>query len=470
MIGALSRAPDVAKLRFQGFDDAFAYLRRFTDYERMAAPKYGPKAYNLDRTRSLLAAVGDPHLKLKVVHVTGTKGKGSTAMMIAAILRALGMRVGLFTSPHLVHVRERIQVDGRPIPPAAFAARMNEMAGFLQAARQGPEGAHPTFFETMTALGFLHFLRSKVDYAVVEVGLGGRLDSTNVVQPLSTVITNVGLDHMDRLGQTEGEIAVEKAGILKTGVPAVTAATHKDAIRVIEARARELRCPLRRVGREIEVRDVAPTTLEGLPAVRCAIETDRRAWGRLIVRAAGAHQATNAATALGAIEDLSPAPFRECRRAAAEALATITLPARVDLVHRDPDVIVDGAHNPVSMASLRQALADHFPGRPLILVLGVSKDKDVDGVLREILPFASAVVFTKAPHPRAADPEDLLARARVLAPELAAWTTPDPRAALRIARASCDEEGLLVVTGSFFLAGEVYPLLRRPTRSRAAAR
>lgn len=470
MIGALPRSHDVPTQRFQGFDDAFAYLRKFTDYERMAAPRYGPKAYNLDRTRALLAAVGDPHLALKVVHVTGTKGKGSTAMMVAAILRQLGLRVGLFTSPHLVHVRERIQVDGRPIPPAAFAARMNEMAGFLQAAREGPEGSHPTFFETMTALGFLHFVRRKVDYAVVEVGLGGRLDSTNVVQPLSTVITNVGLDHTDRLGDTVAKIAVEKAGILKQCIPAVTAATHPDAVRVIEARARELGSPLRRVGREIEVRGVAPATIDGLPAVRCSIETDRRAWGRLVVRAAGAHQAANAATAIAAIEDLSPAPFRECRRAAAEALSTITLPGRVELVRRDPDVIVDTAHNPVSMASLRATLEDHFPGRPAVLVLGLSKDKDVDGILREVLPAASAVVFTKAPHPRAADPEDLLARARALAPGLAARATEDPRAALRLARTTCDEGDLLVVTGSFFLAGELYPLLRRSTRSRAASR
>lgn len=458
------------QLRFHGFDDAFAYLRRFTDYERMAGPKYGAKAYNLDRTRSLLAAVGDPHLRLRVVHVTGTKGKGSTAMMIAAILRQLGMRVGLFTSPHLVHVRERIQVDGRPIPPAAFAARMNDMAGFLQAAREGAEDAHPTFFETMTALGFLHFVQRKVDYAVIEVGLGGRLDSTNVVQPLSTVITNVGLDHTDRLGSTEAEIAVEKAGILKQGVPAVTAAAHPDAIRVIEARARELSSPLRRVGGEIQVHDVAQTTIEGLPAVRCAIETDRHAWGRLVVRAAGAHQATNAATAIAAIEDLSPAPFRECRRAAKEALAAITLPGRVELVRGDPDVVVDTAHNPVSMASLRTAIEAHFPGRPIVLVLGVSKDKDVDGVLQEILPVASSVVFTKAPHPRAADPEDLLARAHALAPHLVARATTDAREALRLARRLATEDALVVVTGSFYLAGEVYPLLRRPARTRTATR
>lgn len=457
-------------LRFRGFDDAFAYLRTFTDYERMAGPRYGPKGYNLDRTRALLAAVGDPHLHLSVVHVTGTKGKGSTAMMIAAILRVLGLRVGLFTSPHLVHLRERVQVDGRPIPPGAFAARMNEMAPYLDAVREGPEGSHPTFFEIMTALGFLHFLRRKVDYAVVEVGLGGRLDSTNVVEPRSTVITNVDLDHTDRLGDTIAKIAVEKAGILKARVPAVTAAAHPDALEVIESRARELGVPLRRVGREVEVHDVRATTLEGVPAVAFQVETDRRSWGRLFVRAAGAHQATNAATAIAAIEDLSPAPFRELRRAVVEGLSTLHLPARVELVRTDPDVVVDGAHNPVSMASLRAALADHFPGRPLVLVLGISKDKDVDGVLREIVPAASAIVFTKASHPRAADPEDLLARVRAIAPDIAAWTSPDPRAAVRIARAACVKEKLLVVTGSFFLAGEVVPFLRGPARSRAAAR
>ncbi len=469
------------RVAFQGFEDAFAYLRRFTDYERMGGPKYGPKGYNLDRTRRLLAAVGDPHLALRVVHVTGTKGKGSTATMIAAILQQLGLRVGLFTSPHLVRLRERVRVDGREIGSRAFAARMNEMAEFLEEARSGPEGSHPTFFEIMTALGFLQFVRAKVDYAVVEVGLGGRLDSTNVVEPLSTVITNVDLDHMDRLGSTVAAIAREKAGILKPGVPAVTAATHPDAIEVITTRARELGCPLRRVGGEIRVEDVEATLVDGMPAIRCSVETDRARWGRVVVRAAGVHQATNAATAIAAIEDLLPVPragtltradprrayarlsMGRMREAVQAALAAISIPGRIEAI--DADTVVDVAHNPVSMTSLREALELHYPDRPVALVLGASRDKDLDGILRAILPAVSAAVFTAADHPRAADPEDLLRRARAIAPEIPCRAHRDPRAALRLARRLAPEGALAVVTGSFYLAGEIYPRSRHLARA-----
>jgi len=300
------------------YPDAVRFLNTFTDYERMASV-YAPGDYNLERMRRLLSALGNPERAFLSLHIAGTKGKGSTAHLAEAILREAGYRTGLYTSPHLVDLRERIRLDGRPIPEAHFARVMARMEPELRRLR-------PTYFETMTAAAFVYFADRKVDYAVVEVGLGGRLDATNVITPAACAVTTIDFDHMDKLGHTLEAIAGEKAGILKPGVPAVSSPQAPAARRVLEARG-PIAFPRFRV---LSSRGfVLKFTAEG------------RRWQLPVL---GEHQAANAATALALVARSGAAVPPEAVR---RAFRKIRLPGRIERVGRRPTVIVDAAHNPV---------------------------------------------------------------------------------------------------------------------------
>jgi dihydrofolate synthase/folylpolyglutamate synthase len=426
------------------------------NYEQRA-PR--PADLKLDEMRALLRRMGDPQRRLRVLHVAGSKGKGSTSAMLAAILRAAGYRIGLFTSPHLCRVEERIQVDGEPISPAELTALLEEIRATVEG--PGEPALAPTFFEVATAAGFLHFVRRRVDAAVIEVGLGGRFDSTNVCLPLVSLITSISFDHTHQLGNRLASIAREKAGIVKPGRPAVSGATAPEARAVIEQVCRERQAPLRQLGIDFRYSyEPGRVTPEGDRRPRVQVFSDRRAWPPLELGLLGEHQAANAAVALACVEQLRAAGWHLDDRAVAAGLAGIAWPARLEVVQRRPLVVLDCAHNVASAEALVETLRTSFPptGRRL-LVFAVSNDKDVPGMLRTMAPhFHRAFLTRYADNPRAVPPEELAAMLTRVG-DLPHTPVPTPRAAWQAARELAGPEDLVCITGSVFLAGELRPLL-----------
>ena len=437
---------------FTTYDEALNYLYRFTDYERMAKPRdAATSAFGLARMNQLLAFLENPGANLRVVHIAGTKGKGSTAAMTAAMLQRAGARVGLYTSPHVESVRERIMVNGTWIAEDRVVAHLNRMYPYLQESLKTNEKYTPTFFEIFTAMAFADFLGEGVDFAVLEVGLGGRLDATNVVTPAVCAITRIGYDHTDKLGDTLTLIASEKAGILKPGVPAVVAPQEPEALAAIRQRARNLGVPLHLVGQEIALAEAGACF---------TVATPRRRYPHLAVPLVGQHQHVNAAVAIGLAEEAAEAtPWRLTPEAAREGLAALRWRARIETIAERPRVIVDGAHNVDSARTLMATLTGEFAFRRVLFVIGIAMDKDVDAFLREVLPRASFVVFTRSQNPRAAVPDDLVRRARAICGVEAAACEP-PGAALALARSRAEPDDLVCVTGSFYIAGEVLDALR----------
>jgi len=432
---------------------ALRYLFSATDYEKMRRVRYNADTFSLDRMHRLLEALGSPHRRLRAVHVAGTKGKGSTAAMVHRLAAACGLRAGLYTSPHLVDIRERIQVGDAMIEPDDLAALIRRARPHVD--RMRARGDAPTFFEIFTALAFDHFARQAVDLAVAEVGLGGRLDATNVLRPEVAVITAISLDHTAQLGHTLAAIAAEKAGIVKPGVPVVSQPQPAEAARVIARACREAEAPLVRVGRDVTYQ-WAPAERHGRPGVRFSVRTPAAAYDDLFMPLMGEHQAVNAATALAAAERVPALAKRLTPDLAREALARLRWPGRMEYVPAAPPMLLDGAHNRASMERLLEALAAHFPNRRVAVVFGAAADKDVDGMLGVLArhPEATSVVFTRTNHPRAAEPDDLAARYAALGGGDAA-PVADAAEAVRQARAAAGDDGLVVVCGSLYLVGEV---------------
>jgi dihydrofolate synthase/folylpolyglutamate synthase len=448
---------------------ALAYLFSATDYEKMRRVRYNADTFSLDRMHRLLAALGDPHRRLRSVHVAGTKGKGSTAAMVHCLATACGLRAGLYTSPHLVDIRERIRVDEATIAPEALAALIHRARPHVDRMRDA--GDAPTFFEIFTALAFDHFAREAVDLTVAEVGLGGRLDATNVLRPEVAVITAVSLDHTAQLGTTLDAIAAEKAGIVKPGVPAVSQPQPSEADAAIERACRDAGAALVRVGRDVTYA-WSPAQRDGRPGGRLSVRTPGGAYEDLFLPLMGEHQAVNAATALAAVERVPAVAGRLTSDLACEALAGLHWPGRMDYVPGSPAMLLDGAHNRASMERLFEALAAHFPERRMAIVFGAAGDKDVDGMVDVLVrrTAAAAVVFTRTAHPRAAEPADLAARyARRCGRDARAGVQGPPAAdsdagriatadgvadAVRQAGDAVGEDGLVVVCGSLYLVGE----------------
>jgi dihydrofolate synthase/folylpolyglutamate synthase len=443
---------------------ALSWLDRRLNYERVAA---GQGTFALHRMRRLLEAVGSPHDRVPVVHVAGTKGKGSTVAMIAGILGAAGHRVGRYLSPHVHRLEERIGVDGRPIDARSLTAAFETVIPVVErldrvAARRGTRG--PTWFEVLTCVAFLHFAREKVDIAVLETGLGGRLDATNVCRPLLTVITSISLDHMAILGNTIARIAGEKAGIIKRGVPVVSGATHASARRVIRATAARRRAALLELGRDFSVcmhgaddprRDPLGS---GMARVRlpAGLAGPKPADRTFEVAMAGPHQAENAALAVVAARWLDALGHAVPEDAIVAGLRGAVLPARIQVVSRRPLVVVDAAHNVASMRALLDTLAAALAAhRPRVLVFAASVDKEIERMLRIAAGNFDHVIVTRyATNPRAAAVERLVTACRHagLPP---ADTAGSPREALAIARRRAGRAGLVCIAGSFFLAAEM---------------
>lgn len=439
------------------YDEAIAFWYGRIDYERRQ-PK--PDDLKLDRMRALLARLGNPHLRLRCIHIAGTKGKGSTSAMLASVLRTAGYRTGLFTSPHLSDIAERVQVDGVPISHSEIAARMSEVARAVEAMEAHDPTQTPTFFEVITALGFLHFDCRRVDIVVLEVGLGGRFDSTNVCEPVLSIITNISYDHMSILGNTLQAIAFEKAGIIKRNVPTITTANHQGAVRVIEQVARANDAPFRCVGRDFSYL-YAPNHPFEPPLVRMA--TASRDWGWLPLGLVGEHQALNAVGVVAAVEVLRSCGLTLPDRAVRAGLANVVWPARMELFALTPVVVLDCAHNVASIKALLDTLVLSFPTTGTKhLLFAASSDKQIPEMLALLAPAFDVFHLTRyTSNPRSADPEmmaQLLGKKRVI-------IHANPDAAWSSIFAQLGPKDGVVIAGSVFLAGELRPLLVREFRS-----
>ncbi len=430
------------------YSQTTAYLMGLIDYEKTPAQIAVSRYLNLDRMREALARAGNPHTQFRAAHLAGTKGKGSTAAMTAAILRAAGHRVGLYTSPHLVAFSERIRVDGEPISESALAELVAEVEPVVDAMRATPLGP-PTFFEVATLLAFLWFARCRVDVAVLETGMGGRLDATNVVTPLVTAITTIAIDHTAELGETLELIAGEKAGIIKPGVPVVSAPQDPEAAAVIARIATERGSPLYRVGEELRL---WPSTFYTPRRERFSVQSEHGVYADLACPLLGEHQQTNAAVAIGIIERLQEAGVPVQPAEIRTGLATVHWPGRLQVVRERPLLILDGAHDPASIAVLLAALARHFPGHPRRFIAGFSREKDWPAMLRQLAPAAEELLLTAANSPRAVPPDQLADEARPLLANVT--TAPDIGTALQELLRRAAPEELLCVTGSLYLVGD----------------
>lgn len=406
------------------------------------------REFNLERIRELLSLLGDPHLALPAVHVAGTKGKGSTASMTASVLEAAGMRAGVFTSPHLHTVRERIAITGvGPISEEQFAKQVERIEPLVLRLNREDKHGHLTTFEMLTVVGFLHFRDAGAQCSVLEVGLGGRLDATNVVSPRVCGITNISFDHMELLGDTLTAIAGEKAGIIKDGVPVVSAPQDPEAMAVIKRVASEHRAPLTVSGQDITW-EIGPSDLDGQRFVVKTARNEYPIWTRLL----GDHQAENAATVVGMCERLIDQGFPISLNAMRKGMAEVTWPARLEVLSRDPLIVTDGAHNPYSVKKLMEAMRYRFQCKRLILVLGITKTKDVEGMVNELGDLPWRVITTKASHPRALEADVLAAavRATGLPQEAAA----DTAAGIARAKELAGPGDVILVAGSLYLAAE----------------
>jgi dihydrofolate synthase/folylpolyglutamate synthase len=418
------------------YNQALDYLYSFVDYSLKKSSELARANFNLERMQALMARLGNPHQGYPIIHVAGTKGKGSTAALCASALVRAGHKTGLYTSPHLLDYTERIQVNGQPITHTALADLVDEIKPQVEAV---PE---LTTFEITTAIGLLYFAQQGVDAAVIEVGLGGRLDATNVVLPRVSVITSLSYDHMAVLGNTLTQIAGEKAGIIKPGVPVVSAPQVEEALIVLERVARERGCPLILVGREVHFSQLSQSldgqalTVEGIP---------------LTIPLLGRHQVENAATAFAALRALG---LEIPEQALRDGFASVRWPCRFEIARREPPLVFDSAHNTDSFGRLRQTLVDLFPDRPVILIMGVSEDKDLSGMLKEIRPCLERIVAIRADHPRALAPETIvdLADSLGIPAEAAASTQAALTRALQLAESGGE---VVLSAGSMFATAEV---------------
>jgi dihydrofolate synthase/folylpolyglutamate synthase len=398
----------------------------------------------LDNVRRLLSLLGDPHRDLKVLHVTGTNGKGSVCAYAASVLQKSGYRVGLYTSPHLIRFNERIQVDRVPIADDDVLRLWSGMQPAIQAMTSARPIDHPTFFEVTTAMAFQYFRERQVDVAVVEVGMGGRMDATNVVDGLVSVVTRVGLEHTEHLGKTVTRIAREKAGIIKPASRAVTVA--QEALPVIEARCREVHAPLLVVGRDVDLHRGAHD-LGGQEVIVRGPFGDLEVWTPLL----GPFQVENVAIAVAALAELRSAGFTIPDRAIREGVAAARWPARLERIRESPTVLVDGAHNRPAAEALAEAMTDLFPGRKVSLVVGILNDKDLQGMAAALGPRASRVYAGRPKSPRAFDGQEVAAAFR---PYAEAVALPSIREATEAAVRAAGPRDIVLIAGSIYTAGE----------------
>lgn len=444
-------APKVKpRVTITNYTTALRWLYEHVNHERMRIVRYDERTFNLDRMRRLLSQLGNPHEELKVVQLAGTKGKGSACAMLASMLQACGYTVGLYTSPHLVDLRERISIDGSMISYQDVAEIFKQIA-----LKENIFGSRlPTFFEILTVAALRYFADQAVDVAVLETGLGGRLDCTSVVQPLVTGMTHISLDHTNVLGSELGAIAREKAGVFKKGVPAISVEQDPKVAKVLGEVAQHSGAPLEFTGREIDFSYRFEANRELGPHTRVCMTTLTSRYEHLPVPLRGEHQAHNCGLALAMLDKLKAHGFVVPDEKVVTGLAKTKLPGRMEQVWSDPRVLIDGAHNATSIQALIRALGAHITYDSLVMIFGCGQDKEWADMLKQVALGADKVIFTRAKaNPRAMDPNELLSCFSEVSGKMA-QASATLRDALRLAGRAVSREDLIVVTGSFYLVGE----------------
>jgi dihydrofolate synthase/folylpolyglutamate synthase len=449
--GRASKLAAVASRKpFKTYDEAIKYLFNRTNYEQEKHLRYNVDTFNLKKMEHLLSLVGNPHTKVDTVHIAGTKGKGSTATMLARMLEANGYKVGLYTSPHVVDLHERIIVNSEMISRTAMLGLLNRI---YKAVETVSKTGAPTFFEIMTAIAFMHFADAKADVAVIETGMGGRLDSTNVIKPKVVGITNLSFDHQRQLGNTIGEIAKEKAGIFKPGVPIVTVQQDPDAMRVLKAQAAAVKAPLSVTGVDIDFSHRFETSSEYGPHNRVCLTTPTSKFEHLRVPLLGIHQAVNCGLALAMLDKLKGCGFEIDNDKTVAGLAKVKLPGRMEIICEDPRILIDGAHNAASIRALMHAIGQSIPYDSMIAIFGCNEDKDANGMLQELQFGADKVIFTRSNSAKAMSPEELAEKYVAISGKMC-QTAPALGEALRLAKSAVGKEDLICITGSFYLIGQ----------------
>lgn len=405
--------------------------------------KHGMK-FGIDNISRLMSALGDPQKSFRTVHVAGTNGKGSTSAMIESIVRTGGIKTGLFTSPHLVSFTERIRINGKEISEEEVIRLADE----VRDAAERIEDFSPTFFEVVTAMAFVHFRNMKIDCAVVEAGMGGRLDATNIITPEASVITSIDLDHREFLGQTLREIAGEKAGIIKQNVPVVTAGQHPEVMEVIEQKAANAGSELHRFGHEFSV-----VASKENPDETCFSYHGSRNYSDIKLPLSGRHQIINASLAVKTVEVISDR-FAGIIFDIQGGLKNLQWQGRLEMIKNNPPILIDGAHNPSASIALSEYLQKllGLKYKRLILVLGIMKDKDIEGILKPLLPLSSEIIFTSPAYERAASPDALAEYANSIG--YFSRKTISVNDALSLAENLYIPGDLIAVTGSFYTIGE----------------
>jgi len=418
----------------------------------LAAPTQAAAAkFNLENITILADALGDPQKKYPSIHIAGTNGKGSTAAFLESILRHAGYRTGLYTSPHLERINERIRVNGEEIPDAEFAADFSLIYQKIEELlANGTLRAHPTFFECITAIAFLHFAQAGVQFAVFETGLGGRLDATNIITPRVSVITRIDFDHENFLGHSIREIAFEKAGIIKSNIPVVIADQREEARQVLLERANVLHSPVVEISAAFAIE--SQSMAEG--RVRAVVQ-EKSSGERFNIAPslAGSFQLQNALNAAATSRVLSSHGSLIMKSDIEQGIAEAIWPGRIEKVHSNPDIFLDGAHNPSAARELAAYLLENFAGRKLILVFGALRDKAVDEIAGTLFPFAAEVIFTEPNTSRAISAAQL---AEIAGHHAAKFEViPDAEIALAAALAKAAPNDAIFITGSLYLVGQL---------------
>ena len=437
------------------YEAALAYIETFIDYERSPDFSRQARLYNLNRISLLLKQLGNPHDKLRIIHVAGSKGKGSTAALIASVLTHAGYKTGLFTSPHLITPRERCRIDGALISEEEVAFYIEKLKSAIETV-SASEFGRVSFFEIYTALAFSYFADKATDFAVIEVGLGGRLDATNVVRPVATVITPIGLEHTAILGETYTEIAAEKAEIIKEGCPVALAPQHPEARAVFEKVANERHAPIV----ETKICDAAykPTSCDvgadGLPvAQRFDVETDTDSYSQLTMPLLGHHQFVNATTAIATIECLKQKGYAIPKNSVYAGFKNVKWHGRIQRIKSAPLVVLDGAHSPVAMEALCLTLRENFRYDQAIFIVSLMKDKDLKAIGDIVSKTANTVIATQiSENPRVMTAEAIQDAWSGTCEQIT--TCPSPEKAITGALASASPTDLICITGSLYLVGQ----------------
>ncbi|MBC7189020.1 bifunctional folylpolyglutamate synthase/dihydrofolate synthase [Candidatus Aerophobetes bacterium] len=432
------------------YKQALDYLNSLINYEKKPDFVYNKRLFNLERTKLICQKLGNPHLLIKTIHVAGTKGKGSTSAMVTSILDAAGYRVGLYTSPHLISPRERIRIGNSLITEEEFSYFIFKVKKAVETIKNEKGFLNPTFFEVYTAAAFSYFYHKKVDIAVIEVGLGGRLDATNVILPLVGIITPISIDHTQQLGKDILSIAREKAGIIKPNCKIIISCQKEEVKSLLCQTCQEKKAKFYLVGEDIKFK-----LLEETPVYqRFDIETPAENYSSLLLSLPGEHQLQNAACAIGAVELLKEHGFKIKSEHIRKGLENIKWPGRLQVIAKDPLIIVDCAHNEASALTVANFLRKFYSDKKIVIVLAVLKNKDVEGIGRALAPVEGKIIITSVKSPRALSPEEIYAKIKRYLKE-EALLEKNSEKALKKAKEIAGKDGVICITGSVYLVGEV---------------